>query len=56
MGVHVIAVLGLALLCGVWVLVQLASGEKAHGAEGDCGACSHEKECEAKASDRFSQR
>jgi len=45
MGVHLLAVLGLALLCGLWVVLQLAAGEKAPGAQGECGACSAKKKC-----------
>ena len=46
MGVHLIAVLGLAVLCGLWVLLQLHSGERAKGAQGECGACSHKHDCD----------
>jgi hypothetical protein len=46
-GVHVLAILGLALLCGLWVVLQLASGEKAPGAQGECGACSHKQDCDS---------
>jgi len=42
---HFLAVLGLAALCAVWVLVQLKGGGQARGAQGECGACSHEREC-----------
>jgi hypothetical protein len=42
---HVFAVLGLGALCAVWVLLQLKGGEQAHGSQGECGACSHEREC-----------
>jgi len=42
---YVLAVLGLGALCAVWVLLQLQGGEQAHGAQGECGACSHEREC-----------
>jgi hypothetical protein len=42
-----IAVLGLAVLCGLWVVVQLVSGERAPGAQGECGACSHKHECDS---------
>jgi len=47
MGVHVLAILGLALICGLWVVLQLACGEKAPGAQGECGACSHKHDCES---------
>lgn len=38
MWTHLIAVLGLALLCGLWVVVQRASGTTDEGT-GRCGAC-----------------
>ena len=47
---YVFAVLGLGALCAAWVLLQLKSGEQAHGAQGECGACSHERECKEEAS------
>jgi hypothetical protein len=40
---HIIAVLGLAVLCGLWVVLQLSAGEKACGADGECGACASKK-------------
>ena len=44
--VHLIAIVGLGLLCALWVVLQLAAGEKAPGSEGQCGACSQkEGEC-----------
>ena len=46
MGVHLAAVLGLAVLCGLWVALQLVSGERARGAQGECGACSNKHECD----------
>ena len=47
MGVHLLAVLGLAALCGLWVALQLFAGEKAPGADGECGACSHKRDCDS---------
>jgi hypothetical protein len=46
MMVHLLAIVGLAVLCGIWVVVQLSAGEKAPGAEGQCGACSQKEECD----------
>jgi hypothetical protein len=46
MMVHVLAVLGLGLLCALWVVLQLKAGDKAPGAEGRCGACSEREKCE----------
>jgi hypothetical protein len=46
MMVHVFAIIGLAVLCGAWVALQLAAGEKTPGADGHCGACSHKHDCE----------
>jgi hypothetical protein len=43
MWIHLIAVLGLAVLCGLWVVLQLFAGEKACGADGACGACASKK-------------
>jgi len=42
---HLFAVLGLGALCALWVVLQLKAGEQAHGAQGECGACSREREC-----------
>jgi len=42
---YVLAVLGLGALCAGWVLLQLKAGGTARGAQGECGACSHEREC-----------
>ena len=47
MGVHLLAILGLAALCGLWVALQIVLGEKAHGAQGECGACSHKRDCDS---------
>jgi len=35
--IHVIAIVGLAILCGVWVVVMRASGDTINA--GRCGAC-----------------
>ena len=45
MMVHILAIVGLGLLCALWVVVQLSAGEKAPGVEGQCGACSNKKDC-----------
>ena len=39
---HVIAILGFALLCGFWYLVQRWSGKEAEIHTGTCGVCGRE--------------
>ena len=60
MWVHVIAVLGLASACGLWVVLQRAHGGERSGATGECGACAARKrggtdqlstKCQAKMTD-----
>lgn len=40
---HIIAIAGLALVCGVWFWVQRASGSLAEGGAGRCGMCGGDK-------------
>jgi hypothetical protein len=44
--VHVLAVLGLAALCGLWVVLQRAAGnDDSDGGAGRCGACAEKERC-----------
>ncbi|MDH3626672.1 MAG: hypothetical protein OEV00_03300 [Acidobacteriota bacterium] len=43
---HVVAVLGLAMLCGLWVVLQRMNGPAAEDA-GSCGACDCDKKRDA---------
>jgi hypothetical protein len=52
MTVHVIAVLALAVVCGLWMALQLAGGQKTPAASGRCGACAAEHECKDSKEDR----
>ena len=46
MTVHVLAVVALGVLCGLWVALQLAAGgEEASGVAGKCGACGEREAC-----------
>jgi hypothetical protein len=45
MTVHVIAILALAVVCGLWMTLQLAGGEETPAASGRCGACAAKDEC-----------
>ena len=45
MTTHLLAVLGLAVLCGLWVALQLAAGENGEASGGRCGACREREEC-----------
>ncbi len=40
---HVIAIGGLALMCGLWFVIQRASGSTAEGGAGRCGMCGGDK-------------
>jgi hypothetical protein len=46
MWTHVIAVIALALLCGLWMLLQLHGGTESKGASGECAACASKRDCE----------
>ena len=46
MWVHLLAVIALALLCGLWMLLQLYGGAESKGAAGECAACASKRECE----------
>lgn len=46
MMVHVVAVVALGVLCGLWVALQLAAGGgRASGVAGKCGACREREAC-----------
>jgi hypothetical protein len=44
--VHIAAVIALALLCGLWMLLQILGGGESRGASGDCAACAAKRDCE----------
>ena len=44
MTTHLLAVVGLAVACGLWVALQLVAGEDGEASGGRCGAC-REREC-----------
>ena len=46
MWTHVAAVIALALLCGLWMLLQLYGGSESKGAAGECAACASRRDCE----------
>jgi hypothetical protein len=43
---HLAAVIALALLCGLWMLLQLYGGAESRGATGECAACASKRDCE----------
>lgn len=40
---HVIAIAGLAAVCGLWYVIQKASGHLTNGGAGRCGMCGGDK-------------
>ena len=47
--IHLLAILGLALLCAAWVALQLASGRRDEDSGGGCGTCVRKEPCESSA-------
>ena len=43
---HLAAVIALALLCGLWMALQLYGGAESRGAAGECAACAAKRDCE----------
>jgi len=39
MTTHLLAVVGLAVVCGLWVALQLVAGADGEASGGRCGAC-----------------